>query len=187
MRRRAFLYGSTTLIGAPWGVAAQPSRKVYRVGFLALIPGEDRTLMKALMERLHELGYVEGKNLIVMYRSAEGRQERLSELAAELVQARPDVLIGGAGTLAPLALKRSTSSIPIVFASVGDPLGAGVVTSLARPGGNITGLTAQSADLAAKRFQLLRELIPDSQRIAVLMNPATSGPWQPPGSRWSDW
>jgi len=130
-------------------------------------------LMKALMERLHELGYAEGKNLIITYRSAEGRQERLSELAAELVHAQPDVMIGGAGTLAPLALKRSTSSIPIVFASVGDPVGAGVVKSLARPGGNITGLTAQSADLAAKRFQLLRELIPDSQRIAVLMNPAT--------------
>ena len=107
------------------------------------------------------------------YRSAEGRQERLAELATELVRARPDVLIAGAGTLAPRALKKATTTVPIVFSSVGDPVGAGLVETLARPGGNITGLTGQSAEIAAKRLQLLQELVPGSQHVAVLMNPAT--------------
>ena len=164
---------AVSLILGPLAADAQQSGKVYRISFLALLPGEDVTLMKALKERLHELGYIEGRNLIFEYRSAEGRQERLTELATELAQARPDVLIAGAGTLAPLALKGVTTTIPIVFASVGDPVGAGVVASLARPGGNITGVTGQSADLAAKRLQLLRDLIPGSQIIAVLANPAT--------------
>lgn len=161
------------LLASPLAAGAQQARKVYRISFLALIPGEDVTLMKALKERLQELGYIEGKNLIFEYRSAEGRQERLTELATELARARPDVLIAGGGTLAPLALKGVTTTIPIVFASVGDPVGAGLVASLARPGGNITGLTGQGTELAAKRLQLLRDLIPGSQLIAVLMNPAT--------------
>ena len=152
---------------------AQQPQRIYRISFLALLPGEDVTLMKALRERLRELGYIEGKNLLFEYRSAEGRQERLTELATELAQSRPDVLIAGSGTLAPLALKGVTTTIPIVFVSVGDPVAAGVVSSLARPGGNITGVTGQSADLAAKRLQLLRDLIPRSQLVAVLMNPAT--------------
>ena len=161
------------LILAPLAAEGQQAGKIYRIGFLALLAEEDVTLMKALKDRLHELGYIEGRNLIFEYRSAEGRQERLTELATELAHASPDVLIAGIGTLAPLALKRVTSTIPIVFASVGDPVGAGVVVSLARPGGNITGVTGQSVDLAAKRLQLLRELVPGSQIIAVLANPAT--------------
>jgi ABC-type uncharacterized transport system substrate-binding protein len=172
-RRRFLLTSLGALFGTSLVAEAQPAGKVYRIGFLALIPGENTTLMKALQERLHELGYVEGKNLIFEYRSAEGRQERLAELASELVLARPDVLVAGAGTLAPLALKAATTTIPIVFTSVGDPIGAGVVASIARPGGNLTGLTGQSADVAAKRFQLLREIVPDSRLIAMLMNPAT--------------
>ena len=171
--RRAFIGSVVAAIAAPVAAGAQPAQKVHRIGFLALIPGEDVALMKALKERLHELGYIEGKNLIFEYRSAEGRQERLTELATELARARPDVLIRGAGTLAPLALKGVATTIPIVFVSVGDPVGAGVVASLARPGGNITGVTGQSTDLAGKRLQLLRDLIPGGQLIAVLMNPAT--------------
>src|SRR5262245_13181779 len=161
---------SLTLV--PLGEAQQMGR-VYRVGFLALLPGEDAVLMKALKERLHELGYIDGRNMIFEYRAAEGRQDRLGELAAELAQGRPDVLIAGAGTLAPLALKRATTTIPIVFASVGDPVGAGVVTSLSRAGGNVTGITGQSADLGGKRLQLLRELVPGGDTFAVLANPAT--------------
>jgi putative ABC transport system substrate-binding protein len=130
-------------------------------------------LMKALKQRLIELGYIEGRNLMFEYRSAEGRQERLAELATKLAQARPDVLIAGSGTLAPLALKRATTTIPIVFVSVGDAVGAGVVTSLAKPGANVTGVTGQSADLAAKRLQLLQDVAPAGQIIAVLANPAT--------------
>ena len=174
MDRRTFLGVTFGTLAAPLAAEAQQPGKVYRIGYLALLPGEDVTSpMKAFKERLHELGYIEGKNLIFEYRSAEGRQERLTELGTELARARPDVLVAGSGTLAPLALKGVTTTIPIVFVSVGDPVGAGVVASLARPGGNITGVTGQSADLAAKRLQLLRDLIPGSQLIAVLMNPAT--------------
>src|SRR5262245_16806468 len=162
-----------SLTSVPPAAEAQQMGRVYRVGFLALLTGEDAVLMKALKERLHELGYIDGRNMIFEYRSAESRQDRLGELAAELAQGRPDVLIAGAGTLAPLALKRATTTIPIVFASVGDPVGAGVVTSLSRPGGNVTGITGQSADLGGKRLQLLRELVPGGDTFAVLANPAT--------------
>src|SRR5688572_4111858 len=111
------------LVASAFSAGAEQAQKAYRISFLALGPGEDVTLMKALKERLHELGYIEGKNLIFEYRSAEGRQERLAELATELARARPDVLIAGTGTLAPLALKAATATIPIVFVSVGDPVG----------------------------------------------------------------
>ncbi len=129
--------------------------------------------MKALLEHLHELGYREGRNMTFEYRSAEGRPERLPQLATELVRARPDVLIAGFGALAAQAAKAATASIPIVFTTVGDPLGAGLVASLGRPGGNLTGLTDQAKDLGGKRLQLLREPTPGEQVIGVLMNPDT--------------
>ena len=172
--RRRFLL--TSLAGAlvvPRAAESQQAGKVARIGFLSLTPGENTTLMRALQERLQELGYIERKNLLFEYRSAEGRQERLAGLATELARTQPDVLIAGAGTLTALALKAATTTIPIVFTSVGDPVGAGVVPNIARPGGNITGLTGQSAEVSAKRLQLLREVIPDSRLIALLMNPAT--------------
>jgi putative ABC transport system substrate-binding protein len=129
--------------------------------------------MKALLERLHELSYSEGRNMIFEYRSAEGRPERLSQLATELVRARPDVLIAGFGTLAAQAAKAATTIIPIVFTTVGDPVGAGLIANLGRPGGNVTGLTDQAKDLGGKRLQLLQELTPGKQVIGVLMNPDT--------------
>jgi putative ABC transport system substrate-binding protein len=172
--RRTFISGLMGgLLAAPLAVEAQQPARTYRIGFLALVPGDDVRLVGPFKERLRELGYVEGKNFILDYRSADGHHERLTALATELAEAKPDVLIAGTGTLTALALKQATTTMPIVFASVGDPVGAGVVASLARPGANITGLTGQSADIAAKRFQLLRELIPHSRVIAVLMNPAT--------------
>ena len=168
-----------TLLGgaaAAWPLAAraqQSSGKSPRVSFLALVPREDATLMKALLERLHELGYSEGANMIFEYRSAEGRPERLGPLAMELVQAKPDVLVAGFGTLAAKAAKASTTTIPVVFTTVGDPLGAGIIASLSRPGGNVTGLTDQARDVQGKRLQLLLELIPGKNDIAVLLNPDT--------------
>jgi putative ABC transport system substrate-binding protein len=129
--------------------------------------------MKAFLERLHELGYSEGKNMTFEYRSGEGRPERLPQLALELVRARPDVLIAGFGTLAAQAAKAATATIPIVFTNVGDPVGAGLVASLGHPGGNVTGLTDQASELGGKRLQLLQELIRGKQVIAVLMNPDT--------------
>jgi putative ABC transport system substrate-binding protein len=175
MRRREFI----TLLGgaatATWPLAlyAQQGGRPYRISFLALVPGEDATLMKALLERLHELGYSEGTNMIFKYRSAEGRPERLAPLAMELVQDKPDVLVAGFGTLAAQATKAATTTIPVVFTTVGDPLGAGIIASLARPGGNVTGLTDQARDVQGKRLQLLQELIPGKHDIAVLLNPDT--------------
>jgi putative ABC transport system substrate-binding protein len=114
---------------------AQQTGKVYRIGYLALTPGEDTTWMKSLLDRLHELGYGEGKNMAFEYRSAEGHLERLPQLAMELVRGRPDVLIAGYGTLTAQAAKAATTTIPIVFTNVGDPVGAGLVSSLGGPGG----------------------------------------------------
>ena len=171
--RREFI----TLLGgaAAWPVAAraQQAGRSYRISFLALVPGEDATLMTALLERLHELGYGQGTNMTFKYRSAEGHPERLAPLAMELVQDRPDVLVAGFGTLAAQAAKAATTTIPVVFTTVGDPLGAGIIASLARPGGNVTGLTDQARDVQGKRLQLLRELIPGKPDIAVLLNPDT--------------
>jgi ABC-type uncharacterized transport system substrate-binding protein len=164
---------TVSLALTPLAAETQPAGKSHRISFLALTPGEDATLMKALLERLHELGYSEGKNMTFEYRSAEGRPERLSQLAMELVQARPDVLIAGFGTLAAQAAKAATTTIPIVFTTVGDPVGAGLVASLGHPGGNVTGLTDQASDLGGKRLQLLQELLPGKQVVAVLMNPDT--------------
>jgi putative tryptophan/tyrosine transport system substrate-binding protein len=161
------------LLVVPLAADAQPAGKSYRISFLALVPGEDTTLMKALLERLHELGYSEGKNMTFEYRSAEGRPEQLAPLAMELVRAHPDVLIAGFGTLAAQAAQAATTTIPIVFTNLGDPVGAGLVASLGRPGGNVTGLTDQARDLQGKRLQLLQELTPRKPVIAVLMNPDT--------------
>jgi hypothetical protein len=143
IRRREFitLLGGASAAAWPPALYAQQADRSYRIGFLALVPGEDATLMKALLERLHELGYSERTNMTFKYRSAEGRPERLAPLAMELVQDRPDVLIAGFGTLAAQAAKAATTTIPVVFTTVGDPLGAGIIASLARPGGNVTGLT----------------------------------------------
>ena len=122
---------------------------------------------------MQELGYNEGKNITLVYRSAEGRPERLPELAAELVQARPDILVTGFGTLAAKAAKDATSSIPVVFTMVGDPIGAGLVVSLGRPGANVTGFSDLASEFAAKRLQLLQNLIQGQKLIAVLGNPDT--------------
>jgi len=177
MNRREFI----TLLGGavaspflcPLTPSAQEAGRSHRVSFLALVPGEDTTLMTALLERMHELGYSERTNMIFNYRSAEGHPERLAALAMELLDDKPDVLVAGFGTLAAKAAKAATTIVPVVFATVGDPLGAGIVASLARPGGNVTGLTDQAKDVQGKRLQLLLELIPGQREVAVLLNPDT--------------
>jgi putative ABC transport system substrate-binding protein len=163
-----------SLLWVPLAAEAQQGGKVWRISFLALLPGEDKTtLMQALLDRLHALGYSEGKNMTFEYRSAEGRPERLPPLALELVHAKPDVLIAGLGTLTAQAAQAATTTIPIVFAAVGDPVGAGLVASLGRPGGNVTGLSGQTVDTAHRRLQLLQEILPGKPIIAVLLNPDT--------------
>jgi putative ABC transport system substrate-binding protein len=171
MKRREFMAAlGGVLVTWPLVAIGQRAEKSHRLSFLALVPGENATLMQALLERLHELGYSEATNMSFEYRSAEGHPERLAALAAELVQAKPDVLITGFGTLAAQAAKAATTTLPIVFTTVGDPLGAGIVASLSRPGANITGLTDQARDTEGKRLQLLQELIPGKHEIAVLLN-----------------
>jgi putative ABC transport system substrate-binding protein len=173
LRRREFMElvcGAAAMVPS---FARAQAMKSYRVAYLALLPGEDTTLAKPLLQRLRELGYREGVNMILDYRSADGRAERLPQLAAELVRASPDVLIAGYGTLAPKAAIAATSSIPIVFTSVGDPVGAGLIASLSQPGANATGLSAQASDITAKRLQFLEDLIPGKKLVAVLGNPDT--------------
>ncbi len=128
--------------------------------------------MTALKERLHELGYREGKTMAFEYRSADRRPERLPQLAREIIRDRPDVLVAGFGTLTAQAAKAATTTIPIVFTTVGDPVGSGLVASLGRPGGNVTGLSGLP-EIGGKHLQLLQELSPGKQVVAVLMNPET--------------
>ena len=124
-------------------------------------------------QRLGELGYTEGNNLIFDFRSAEGKPARLSKLAADLVDTKPHVLVAGFGTLTAKAAQGATATIPIVFTAVGDPIGAGLVNSLNRPGANITGLTPAGVEVGGKRLQLLSDLAPGIKVIAVLLNPDT--------------
>jgi putative ABC transport system substrate-binding protein len=153
------------------GARAQTAPKVYRVGILSPVDREAaRPWFSAFEAGLQELGYVAGQNIALEYRFADGRFERLPARAGELVRLRPDVLLVQS-TPANLAAKQATAEIPIVMINVADPVGAGLVASLARPGGNITGITNISADLAGKRVELLKEIMPQLSRMAVLLNP----------------
>jgi putative ABC transport system substrate-binding protein len=173
MNRREFI----TLLGgvaASWPLAAgaQQSGKVYRVGFLGVTSeAEYARQVEALKRGLRQLGYEEGKNLIIEYRWAESRYDRLPDLAAELVKLRIEVLVAHS-TPGVRPAKQATSTIPIVMAIVGDPVAAGLVESLPRPGGNLTGLTFFFAEIAAKRIELIKEAIPTLTRVAVFVNPA---------------
>ena len=173
MERRAFLAGAAALLAAPFAAEAQQAGKVWRIGVLAGSPPttpEAARPWEALMLRLRELGYVEGQNLVVERRWAEGRADRYHELAAEIVALKPDVIIA-AFTPSVSAAKRATSTIPIVMAIAGDPAGTGLVASLSRPGGNITGMSLQnSPELAGKRLELLKEAFPGLSRVGLLVN-----------------
>jgi putative ABC transport system substrate-binding protein len=177
MRRRDVItaLGHAAAFPLLWPLAArsQQSARQYRLAYLALLPGENTSYGKACLQRLEELGYHEGQNMAWDYRSAEGRAERLPQLAVDIVNAQPDVLITGFGTLAPKAAIAATRSIPIVFTAVGDPVGAGLIKSLQQPGGNVTGMSALASDIAAKRMQLLNDIVPGKRPVAVLGNPDT--------------
>jgi len=178
MKRREFitLFCGTTAMW-PLAARAQQNERVHRIGFLtAGASGADNTPgLPAFVNGLQQLGWVDGKNIIIEYRYAENHLNRLSELATELVQLKVDVIVA-AGTLAPLALKRATATIPTVMTSAGDPLGTGLVASLARPGGNITGLSLMSPEIAAKRLELLKDVVPELARVAVIWNAANPYP-----------
>ena len=169
-KRRQFIM----LLGgaAAWPVAAraQQPAKLPTIGFLGSgSPATDNQWIAAFVQRLRELGWVDGRNIAIEYRWAEGRTNRYDEIAAEFVRLKVDLILTH-NTPPVLAAKQATSVIPIVFASAGDPVGTGLVASLARPGGNVTGLSSQAADSAAKRLELLREVVPGLRRLAIIGN-----------------
>ena len=167
---------SLGLILAPLAAEAQSAGKMPRIGVLMLPPraGAGGTYMQALREGLGELGYVEKQNLVLEIRWAEGKPDLLRGLAAELLSTRPDVLVTS-GSEAILTLRRATDVVPIIMATVMDPVALGIVASIAHPGGNLTGLAILSLELTSKRLQLLKETVPRLSRVAVLWYPANPG------------
>ena len=168
MKRREFI---TLLSGAAavWPLAASAQQaKAATIGLLGTGSAAAQShWTAAFVQRMRELGWVEARNLAIEYRWAEGHTERLRDLANELVRLKVDVIVTH-NTPGPLAAKQATSTIPIVFATAGDPVGSGIVASLARPGGNVTGLSSRTPDVAGKRLELLREIVPGLHRLAVL-------------------
>jgi putative ABC transport system substrate-binding protein len=173
--RRKFL---ATLGGAaaawPLAARAQQPSKLPTIGFLGATPSIESQRVAAFVHRLRELGWIDGRNLAIEYRWAEGRNERYAENAAELVRLKVDVIVTVA-TPPTVAAKQVTSVIPIVFAAANDPVGSGLVASLARPGGNVTGLSNQVSETGGKKLELLREVVPGLHRFAILANVSNPG------------
>jgi putative tryptophan/tyrosine transport system substrate-binding protein len=176
MRVRIFCLALGALLSAlSFPVMAQQAKKVPRIGYLAGIsPSADSQRIEVFRQRLRDLGHAEGQNIAIEYRYAEGKFDRLPGFAADLVRLKVDVLVASS-TNAALAASNATRTIPIVFLGVADPVAAGLVDSLARPGGNITGFTPIAAVLAGKRLELLKETIPKLSRVAVLWDPQAPG------------
>jgi putative tryptophan/tyrosine transport system substrate-binding protein len=176
MKRREFM----TLLGGaavawPAGAQAQPISKLPTIGFLgAGTPSAWNQRVLAFSQRLRELGWIESRTIAIDYRWADGRSDLFDEIAADFVQRKVDVIVT-AGTAAVFAVRKATSVIPIVFAAESDPVGSGLVDSLARPGGNATGLSLQQSDLAAKRLELLREVLPNLRTLAIMANAGAAG------------
>ena len=173
MKRREFILFGGATVAWPLAARGQPSGKNYRIGFLGVTSYEEYEgrRVDALLAGLRQLGYEEGRNIVIHYRWAESRYDRLPELATELVKLDVDVLVTHT-TPGSRAAKQATSTIPIVMAAVGDPVDGGLVASLARPGGNLTGLTFFFAEVSAKRVELINEAIPTLTQVAVFVNPA---------------
>jgi putative ABC transport system substrate-binding protein len=174
VERRRFLAGTgAVLLASPLAAEAQQAGRMHRVAVLHLTaptPSVD-----AFRKAMHDLGWVEGQTLIIDYRGAEGKGERLDQLAAEIVKSKPDVIVTGTSG-AVVAAKRATATIPIVMAVSVDPVGLGVVQSLARPGGNVTGQAILSPELSVKRLELLKEALPSLSRVAIFWNAAAGRP-----------
>ena len=171
MRRRFFAFALGSLFLQTFRLAEQQPRKIARIGYLSAGDPVSRSYrIEAFRQGLKELGYVEGKNIIIEYRFAEARSERLPELARELVGLKVDIIFAGGGP-ATAAAKNATQMIPIVTSSQ-DPVSLGFVAGLPRPGGNITGLTNLTSELVGKRLELLKEVIPQLSRVAVLWTPS---------------
>jgi len=175
MDRRAFLGAlAGGLLATPLAARAQPAGKVHRIGFLGNSTQTlEANLVGPLRDGFLDLGYVEGRDLVIEYRWAEGQYERFPALIAELIALKVDVIVT-AGTPAALAVRRATTTIPLVMVAVGDPVGSGLVKSLAHPGGTLTGLVSIAPDLEGKRLELLTEVVPRLSFVAFLLNPANT-------------
>ena len=175
LQRRDFLIVAGVLLAAPFGAEAEQAAKIARIGYLKSSLGDKAQPPDAFRQGLRDLGYFEGRNLVIEYREADGgNAERLPALATELIALRVDVIVAS-GTLAALAAKQATKTLPIVLSPAGDPVGSGLVTSLARPGGNVTGLSALAPELVGKRLELLKQAVPGIARIAILWQPGAFG------------
>src|SRR5712692_7420435 len=168
MDRRSLLAGAVGLLAVPLAAEAQQAAKVARIGFLAGNLAASPHPPEAFRQGLRDLGYVEGRNVVIEYRDAEGKLERLPALAAELLALKVDVIFAAGGTRAALAAKQATRTLPIVFAGAADPVTSGLVTSLARPGGNVTGLSNLAPELVGKGLELLTQAVPGVSRVAIL-------------------
>jgi len=160
-----------------WPVAARAQQpgKIFRIGYLGVSsPSLEPHYVEAFRQKLHDLGHVEGRNIAIDYKWAEGQDDRLPNLASELVSLNPDVIVT-TGTPGAIAAMRATKTIPIVMATIGDPVGSGLVASLARPGGNATGFTVLGPELEGKRLELLKQAVPELSRLAILWNPSNPG------------
>ncbi len=172
MNRRAFLMLSGGLLAAPVSGGAQPTAKLWRIGYLDQgSEANNRLYVAGLRQGLSDLGWVDGRTILIEIRFAEGKTDQLPRLAAELVRSKVDVIVTST-TPAALAAKHATTTVPIVIGFVADPVGSGIVASLARPGGNITGWTHSGRDLRAKYLELLKAAVPSATRFGVLWNPA---------------
>jgi putative tryptophan/tyrosine transport system substrate-binding protein len=176
MERRTFMAMLTGgIVVAPLATEAQQAAKIARIGWLAFHLAPNPHLQVAFLQGLRDLGYAEGRNVVIEYRDAGGKSERLPALAAELVALKVDVILAG-GTPQALAAKQATKTIPIVFTSSTDPVTDGLVTTLARPGGNVTGLSTTTApEILGKRLELLKQAVPGVTRVAVLWQPGSQG------------
>ncbi len=175
MNRRTFLCGLTLgTLSAPLAAEAQQAGKVWRIGVLSPGASASSAPFEAFRQSLRDLGYIEEHNAIIEWRFADGRTDRLGPLAEELVGSKVDVIFA-VNTPAALAVKKATQSIPIVVTRISDPVGSGLVASLARPGGNITGLTTISSELAGKRLEVVKEALPRLRRLAILWNSGNVG------------
>jgi putative tryptophan/tyrosine transport system substrate-binding protein len=172
MDRRGFIVGGIAALAAPLSAEAQHADRNARIGYLSFnVAAADPHNREAFLHGLRELGYVEGRNFLIEYWDAAGKAERLPALAAELVGRKVDVIVAAGGTLGALAAKQATTTIPIVFPAAGDPVEEGLVASLARPGGNLTGLSVVSWELVGKSLELLKQVVPGLSTVAFFLKP----------------
>ena len=172
-RRRFLLTSLAGVLAAPLAAEAQQIAKVARIGWLGVDVRFNPQFQEAFRQRLYDLGYVDGRNLVIEYRDAEGKLDRLPALAAELAALKVDVIVAGA-TVQALAAQQATKTIPIVFLA-SDPVASGLVTNLARPGGNLTGVSTLGPDLVGKSLEVLKQVVPGVSSIAVLWHPGAAG------------